>query len=64
MRQKQKNAGPRGPGGMPMAQMGNDPQKMMGHAVKKLSESQPIVGEVLKGVQGIMKDKGMQDMAK
>lgn len=48
--------------GMPPG--GGDPGKMMGAAVKKLSEQQPVVGEVLKGVQGLMKNKEMQDMAK
>lgn len=48
---------PGGPGGM-------DPGKMLGQVLDEVSKEDPIVGEVIKGVQGVMKDENMQKMAK
>lgn len=41
-----------------------DPTKIVGEQIQKMAKKDPIVGEVLKGVQGLMKDENMQKMAK
>lgn len=48
--------------GMPGA--GGDPGKVVGDQIKKLVGKDPVAKEVLKGVQGVLKDEKMQKLAK
>lgn len=52
--------------GMMPGMMGGDinPGKMAAEGMKKLSKEQPVVGEIMKGIQGFAKDENMQKMAK
>lgn len=41
-----------------------NPGKVLGEQFQKMADKDPMVGEIMKGVQGIMKDENMQNMAK
>ena len=41
-----------------------NPGKILGDQFQKMAKKDPVMGEVLKGVQGIMKDENMQKIAK
>ena len=43
---------------------GGDPGKVVGDQIKKLVDKDPMAKEVMKGVQGFIKDEKMQKLAK
>lgn len=50
--------------GQPGVPLDMNPGKVLGDKLKELADKEPMAGEILKGVQNIMKDKNMQENAK